>query len=180
MRLRRHVLPILLIVGMVPCYTLSAVSLLSSTTTAVSLLPLPPFRPCASRIRAARRSELLSSSTWHLAMNRSAASRTPRYHFFHTLFVAWTHRVRFQLQTGAGRLPWSLQWFAKRRGRLSRCSEPVVRWPTCNPGFIPPVIYANIRLRLLCVGNRSLICRAIAPAKKSHRFRMYERFDGCG
>ena len=60
--------------------TLSAVSILFSSTV-VSILTPHPFRLCESRIRVARRFKLFfSPSTCHLAMSRSATSRVPRYH----------------------------------------------------------------------------------------------------
>ena len=76
LRVRRRVLP------NTGCSRPGAVlSCLPSPSTAVSLIPPPPLRLCASRIRAPRRSELLFfSSTCHLAMNRSASSRITRYH----------------------------------------------------------------------------------------------------
>ena len=162
LRLRRQVLPSL--VGLVPCYTLSAVSLLSSTV--VSLLPPRPFRLCASRIRAARGSELFFSSfACHVGMNRSAASRILRCYLL-AFFAAWT---RSTVSTPDCRAESSVERSVDQETARSslRVLSQLFGGPP-GPGFFPPAICANI-IRL---GNRSLFCRTVAPAKKSRRLRV--------
>ena len=83
------------------------------TSTAVSLLlplwpsfPPPPWAPPTAD--APRCKLNCASSSCHLTMNRSAASRTPRYHFS-AFLLQWT-TARSQLQTPRGSVPFTLRW----------------------------------------------------------------------
>ena len=121
--LRRQVY---LLIGLVLCYPVCRP--LAFFSRDFYTPPRPLIFLWKSRIQAARRSELLfSSSTCHLAMNRSAASRTPRFHSPLSLLHGPT--VRFQLQ-----LPWGTTRRAfggsKNGEVVSQGSEPVVQWST--------------------------------------------------
>ena len=121
-------------------------------------LPLGAVHPGCATLRA-----VCASSTCHLAMNRSAASRTPGTTFPPSLLHGPT--VQFQLQTALGSLPWSLRWIEKRC-IVFQGSEPVVRWSTLSRVF-PTAMCAN----MILLGSRPSPCRTILPAK-STRFRM--------
>ena len=130
--------------------------------------PPTPFRLCALRIRAARRSELLfHSSTCHLAMNRSAVSRTPRYHL--PTLVADEPTVSKTKTTPNCRGESSVEPSVDRKTARSslRLLRQIFGGPP-DPGVFLSAICANIAR----LSNCPLFCRIIAPAKKSCPFRM--------
>ena len=120
------------LVGLVPCLPVSR-SLLRSSTTASLLAPsvapslgrvsldsscCPPAPHSLRHHQRLMRGEPLrscASSSRHLTMNRSAASRTPRCPFPPFSLLQWA-TARFQHQRSWGRVPLILRWLGNPYG----------------------------------------------------------------
>ena len=62
-----------------------------------------------------------ASFSGHLTMNRSTASRTPRYHL-PAFYAAMGHSAGSQIQTPTGSVPWTPQW-VKTLCEVVNCSR---------------------------------------------------------
>ena len=113
----------------------------SSFLPLLLLPPLPPF-PWIPPTPDARRCLLSSaSSSCHLTMDRSAASRTPRYHF-PAFFDAVDHSAVSTPSTkGASSVDPSVARNSRRSSTMDLCQ--VLNCPPCF-GFSPSAIISNI------------------------------------
>ena len=153
------------------CSTYQSAWCLATLSAAPSYFRPPRFPllypSCCPPCQADARRWLLScaSSSCHLTMNRSASARTPRYHF-PTYFAAVT-TARSQSPDTRGGCS-----VGPSVARSSLRSSTMHLWQVlnCPPGFgfSPPGIVPNITR----MNNRSLLCRATAPARKSRPLRM--------
>ena len=106
----------------------------------ILLLPLPPrpsfpWTPPYGECAALPTQSCLSIS-WHLTMNRSAASRTPRYHFS-AIFCCSGRQRGTNTKYQGGKNPLPLQWLRRnflRSSTMHLCQ--VTNW-TPGLGFLP-------------------------------------------
>ena len=129
------------------------------------LPPLPPFpwAPPTADVRCCLLS--CASSSCHLTMNHSAASRTSRYHFPASFAAVDRSAVSIPNTTGECSVDPSMGRNSLRSSTMHLCQVS-----NCPPGlgFSPPAIVSNITR----LGNRSMLYRATPTAKKSRRLRM--------
>ena len=175
----------LLIVGLVPCYPdcrffptfahrgspytprvapRAPIPLVEFISPLLLLPPRPPF-PWAPPTVYARRCLLsCASSSCHVTMNRSAVSRTPRYHFPAFLVVVGHSAV--STPNTKGECPFhpsvARSFLGSSTMHLCQILKRFAR-SRALPTSHRPEHY---------LGNRSLLCRAMAPAKKSRRLRL--------
>ena len=141
-----------------PCYPICR--LLLAFFNRGSLLPSHLIFLRASRIRAARCSELFfSSSTCHLSMNRSAGSRSPGTTCPPTLLhgsMSCSGESSVKLSVG------------RKKSRSSlRVPSQLFGGPP-GAGFVRSATCANT----IQLGNCPLFAVPFAPAEKSRRFRV--------
>ena len=133
------------------------------TTPPVSSSPLPfPWTPPPEDARRCLLSSV--SASCHHTINRSPASRIPRYLFPVFLSAVDHNAVSTPNTKGASYV--DLRWLGTPEGlRYMHMCQVLI----CPPdlGFSPPAIVPNITR----LGNRSLLCRGTLPGKNSRRLR---------